>query len=344
MSFLMYNKSDIFYFNCFSEKHKDNPFCGDHVSIEYFDNEGILVLVLSDGVGSYHYDYIASQTACESFLKSFSENNEDDITERFRKAVLFADNAVSNPMNDTHKGMMCTFVAVVWETSKNYFYYDSIGDSRLYKFNEDGLNQISEDNTKSVVRKNEKGDYYNTSGSIRSFLGLTNALGRNNVLTSVKQLAFLPGESIILCTDGLYKTGMFEEESIRLMSNVVDDSSLEKYRNERSVYFEDDASAIILQRNDSPEGYERILLSYMENNSNATVIPHLLLKYIQKQILESILHKNSEKAIFFANYIKRQGLVLQHVFCRNALSEMKRNGFMVSDLYYLLIRYTILSK
>lgn len=340
----MVAQSETFYSTCFSEKHKDKPFCGDCVSIEQYDNEGIIVLLLSDGVGSYHYDYVASQTACESFLKSFSENNEDDITERFRKAVLFADSAVSNPIDDAHKGMMCTFVAVVWETSKNYFYYDSIGDSRLYKYNEHGLIQISEDNTKPVLRKNEKGDYYSTSGSIRSFLGLTNALGRNNVVTSVKQQTFLPGESIILCTDGLYKTGMFEEETVRMMSNIVDDSSLEKYRNERSVYFEDDASAIILQRNDSPIGYERILLNYMENNSNATVIPHLLLKYIQKQILESILQKNSEKAIFFANYIKRRSLVLQHVFCRNALSEMKRNGFMVSDLYYILIKYTVLSK
>jgi serine/threonine protein phosphatase PrpC len=148
--------------------------CGDYV-LTGVDNTGrLVVMALSDGVGTRHHDYVASQTACESFKESFMNANDMELEERFIFSIKQADQYVSYPTEASHKGMMATLVAVVWDTENDKVLFDTIGDSRLYLYSNNSLKQISVDSKKAVIRRDPAGKIIKQSGVFAIHFGLTN--------------------------------------------------------------------------------------------------------------------------------------------------------------------------
>jgi len=96
-------------------------------------------------------------------------------------------------------------------------YWISIGDSHIYLFSDTGLKQLNEDHiyAKTLDAAVERGDIEKTVAenhprrdSITSFIGIWEL---KEISTGKTRL--LPGTSLILCTDGLYKT-LSEDEII----------------------------------------------------------------------------------------------------------------------------------
>lgn len=156
----------------------------------YRINENILAIV-ADGVGGNVGGDIASRLAVESLIKFFKLNEEGEVT--LKKAVEFANGEILRSADELNlKGMATTCTAVLIRGKSMQIAH--VGDSRVYLARKGSLVRITSDHT----------------------LPNTNIL--INALGSVKKLFveehtidLKRGDTILLCTDGLYRHITHEE-------------------------------------------------------------------------------------------------------------------------------------
>ena len=176
------------------------------------------LLVVCDGIGGASFGKEAAQIACEA-LKGFliTEDEIYDVPEALLQGVRYANSEVISFM--TRKGVRTvggtTLVAAV--IKNDMLYWISIGDSHIYLFSNAGLEQINEDhlygNALDAAVKEGKidkafADKHPRRDSISSFIGIWELKEISSGKTRLS-----PGTSVILCTDGLYKT-LSEDEII----------------------------------------------------------------------------------------------------------------------------------
>lgn len=300
--------------------------CGDCV-MTGVDNTGrYVIMVLSDGVGSRHHDYIASQTACESFMESFLNANDMELEERFIFALKQADQDVSFPSDASHKGMMATLVAVVWDTENDKVLFDTIGDSRLYLYSNNTLKQISVDSKKAVIRRDTAGKIIKQSGVFAIQFGLTNALGYNGAKINLKTIDFKPGDSLIACSDGMYEISDFESRLTELLKTEVTDEKLSAFFEKNKSKFDDDASIIILQdnniNNDLKLKIDTIINSKTDYN-NSQIATHIFSRHIKNKIDKHILRKDADGLAELLLYIVDFEIIFSEDYLLESMSKIK---------------------
>ena len=146
-----------------------------------------------------------------------TEDEIYDVPEALLQAARYANNEVVGFM--ISRGVRTvggtTLVAAV--IKNDMIYWISVGDSHIYLFSNAGLEQINEDHLYGNVLdaavaegKIDKdfADKHPRRDSISSFIGIWELKEISSGKTRL-----LPGTSVILCTDGLYKT-LSEDEII----------------------------------------------------------------------------------------------------------------------------------
>ena len=123
----------------------------DRVYAEFLDNNAS-VSVVCDGMGGASSGGVASQLAIDSFISRIKENFRKDMSENSIRnmmltSVHFANTVVyENSKADIEKnGMGTTIVSALVVDKKVYVV--SVGDSRAYIMNKDGIKQITTDHT-----------------------------------------------------------------------------------------------------------------------------------------------------------------------------------------------------
>lgn len=321
-------------------KHEGKVHCGDYLSFSEIASEQLVLLTLSDGVGSLHYDWEASQIACDSFIESFTNSAIKDKQARFENALKEADRAVSDPSDSVMKGMMCTFIAVVWDKKKNDFQYCSIGDSRIYGHSVNSLKQISTDEKKAVIMRDKGGKLLNQSGVLIVGEGLTNALGYSGSKISIVSESFNVGDALVLCSDGMYDVPNFSDEIIEILQNSDLKKAIEKFTRKNREMFNDDASILILQRTLVPdEIMNQIRVGINENTTCGELnLPvHLVTTWIMDEFRKLISQRDSSGLEKMTEYVTKNELKLSESFVENSINEMKTIGFFNGKFYQLLI-------
>ena len=194
-----------------------------------FDEErNIAVLVVCDGMGGARAGNIASTMAAEEFMHhigKYLENigSQKEIAEKMIEAAGIANKAVfqKSSKSDEFAGMGTTLTAAI--STDDGEVVVNIGDSRLYHITLNGITQITKDH--SVVEDMiSRGDLTRAEARRHPNKNLiTKALGTNvREEPDVFFLNLMPGEHLLLCSDGL--------------SNVVFDSEiLFELQQEKSV-------------------------------------------------------------------------------------------------------------
>ena len=169
------------------------------------------LLVVCDGIGGASFGKEAAQVACEA-LKGFliTEDEIYDVPEALLQAARYANNEVVGFM--IRRGVRTvggtTLIAAL--IKNDMLYWISVGDSHIYLFSDAGLEQINEDHLYGNVLdaavaegKIDKAfaDKHFRRDSISSFIGIWELKEISSGKTSLS-----PGTSVLLCTDGLYKT------------------------------------------------------------------------------------------------------------------------------------------
>lgn len=171
---------------------------------------GDVLLVVADGMGGYEKGDYASKVAVDTLVESFKQRSRffttGGVVRFMRHAVKQANRIIFEESQTDLKlqNMGTTLVAAV--IRKNKIIFLNIGDSRAYFYYDNKLEQVTQDQSyvQFLVRtKQITGEQAKTHPKRHVLL---NALGNipscNMDITKLKY----HGESVLLCSDGLYNT------------------------------------------------------------------------------------------------------------------------------------------
>lgn len=184
----------------------------------YLDPDHELILVL-DGMGGHRAGEVASRLAMETiadFYRAHARSAQDlDVIEEFdqsftfqtnllRQATFEANRAVLKKSleHDEFVGMGCTLAGMA---VRDYVLsMINVGDSRLYLIRNNAIEQISKDHTlaedqveRGIMSREEARD-----SQLRHIL--SSVIGVDTrIRIHIDELAVLPGDLFLMCTDGL---------------------------------------------------------------------------------------------------------------------------------------------
>lgn len=171
---------------------------------------GEVFLLVCDGMGGANKGDIASKTAIDSLSASFQKKKRNLIAwldrvwitqaaKEANKAIF--DKAEANP---AYKGMGTTMVACLLSGSR--MLVANIGDSRAYWLTDGKLVQLTEDQTYVQYLLNTGKITPEQALSHPERHVLMNALGINPSVSLALTSKPYNGESLLLCSDGLYNS------------------------------------------------------------------------------------------------------------------------------------------
>ena len=170
---------------------------------------GGLVVILADGMGGHAGGALASRTVCKSFLTAYAQEVAP-IRDRLRQGMTSANRAVAIEVdaNRAMSGMGSTLVGVAF--GPEGMEWVSVGDSPLYLWRRGELALINEDHSLAPLL-----DELARNGRIPAEQARTDH--RRHMLRSavtgdeielvdlaVKPLALLPGDHVVIASDGIH--------------------------------------------------------------------------------------------------------------------------------------------
>ncbi len=182
----------------------------------YENKNGLILALISDGIGGNNAGEVASKMVIDNVGKSFKQTqitSLEEIEPWFESKLVDANAAIIDESKSDKKlaGMGTTLVAALQE--KNNGLIVNIGDSRGYLFTKGKLTQITEDH--SYVNELVKhGDITPDEAKNNPYKNIiTKSLGINDDSSADYHSYTLNfGDQLLLCTDGL--TNMVSDEMI----------------------------------------------------------------------------------------------------------------------------------
>ncbi len=168
--------------------------------------------IVADGMGGYNAGEVASRLAVESTVEAVEEATIHRPTSILAQGILTANERVYLKAN-TEKGMEGMGTTLVACTIMDHcLYVANVGDSRLYVLS-DVCRQVTHDHSlvEELVRAGQI-----TAKEARTHEKknvITRAIGVvQNMTADYYDIALLPGDTVLLCSDGL--TNMVTDEEV----------------------------------------------------------------------------------------------------------------------------------
>lgn len=154
-----------------------------------------IACAIADGISSSDVSHIASQSSVEAFLQDYYATPDAWSVKTSALKVLKAQNAwlyaqSQNGPNrfNKDKGYICTFSGLIIKGHTAHLFHS--GDSRIYRYNDQGLEQLTQDHSRAVDAQTSY---------------LTKALGIHAQLDlDYSQVAVQQGDLFLLSTDGVH--------------------------------------------------------------------------------------------------------------------------------------------
>jgi protein phosphatase len=177
--------------------------------IDYNDEVNTMAVV-ADGIGGHKNGEIASSLCCRQFVASWKYLNIGHLTSiskiksflRYEIRSINRDIYLQNKRKNFAYSMGTTVVAVVFTSS--HVIVGHAGDSRLYVFRDDSLEQLTEDHS-LVATLVKKGTITSEEAKSHPFAHIiSKSIGSNaNVEPEISVFPKSPDERYMLCSDGL---------------------------------------------------------------------------------------------------------------------------------------------
>jgi len=176
--------------------------------------------IVSDGIGGHRAGEVAAEMAVESISHMVAQSDASRPVEILDNAIQVTSDAIaSKGKENTQRLGMGTTCACAWVIG-NQLFTASVGDSRIYLLRQAGLMQLTVDHTwvqeaveKGIMDPKDARNHPNVH-VIRRYLGssktpqadirLRLATDETDTQSRSNQgLRLLPGDLVLLCTDGL---------------------------------------------------------------------------------------------------------------------------------------------
>lgn len=226
-----------------------------------------IIAVLCDGMGGYAGGSQAGITAIGAFLQYYRShsNRLSSIWECMRDSVEYADHAVYMLKDENGNRLKAGSTLVAADIGREGLHWVSVGDSRAYIIRKMEIAQINTDHnyfytlnqrlSRKEIDEREYGCESSSGEQLISYMGMGGLQ-----LIDLNETAFplLTGDTVILCTDGFYRT-ISDEKILEVI--VKTDSMWEAaaaFRNmiESSISRFQDNYTYILIKKEQAEIYE----------------------------------------------------------------------------------------
>ena len=191
------------------------------------DQTPVLVAVIADGIGGHKAGEIASKIAVATIISAIAESDGSDPIWILKSALLEANHSIIAEVgdDDSRQGMGSTVVCAM--VIDQALYIATLGDSRIYLIRDKIVQQLNIDHTwvqeaiDTGILNEEEARNHPRRHLIRSYLGSSDPiqpdlrlyldLNENQEQAKANQgLPLVPGDQVLLCTDGL--TDLVEDE------------------------------------------------------------------------------------------------------------------------------------
>ncbi|MEM7581045.1 MAG: Stp1/IreP family PP2C-type Ser/Thr phosphatase [Mastigocoleus sp.] len=195
----------------------------------YIDPDGHFFIV-ADGMGGHAGGEEASRIAVQEIRDYLVANWEDSTKysqDLLDEALLQANKAILYDQESHPERADMGTTAVVVMFRQNVSWCAHVGDSRLYRFRNSQLEQVTKDHT-WVARAIEFGDISPEEARIHPFRHvLSRCLGREDLQEiEVQQIDVNVGDRLLLCSDGLTEELMDDKISHYLQNSSLPDDSV----------------------------------------------------------------------------------------------------------------------
>jgi serine/threonine protein phosphatase PrpC len=312
--------------------------CGDYCDAIICDNDSVVAICVCDGVGSHSHDWLASETACNSLLKTFTES-DGNIEDRMSEAVTIAHQDVCD-LSGAAAGAATTIVFVTWEKGSDNYNFLSIGDSRLYRISNEGITQISEDDTQAIPVK-IAGKLHLSGGSVTTAGAITRAIGLNPLgKIDIQSKPFNNGDMLALVTDGSHELQGF----MNILDSIYDSHSLESVTNNKlfNAHKEignDDATIALLRRSLCTSELVNLVENCVIQSIDINLPQHLIGKTIEI-IMKALLESHQSKSMLeYISYFKTHGIMINRETVIHLLDNIKDDGTKeTTEVYRELVK------
>ena len=234
------------------EKNEDTFFAREII------NNRFLAAGVIDGVGGYEGGDIAARIASSVILQNL-ETISEDVIEALRHAIIAANLKINEEKKatSTNEKMACVVTCVVADIKNNKCWYAHIGDTRIYLMRDHSLVKISKDHSvvgfleESGRLSEEEAMRHPRRNEITKALGFEEDIDTPGDFIETGESPFLPGDVLLLCSDGL--TDMVSSGTI--MQVLTSEKSLDSK-----------AMALVDAANDAG-GNDNITAVLVENNN-----------------------------------------------------------------------------
>jgi serine/threonine protein phosphatase PrpC len=180
-----------------------------------------------DGVGGYEGGEIAAAIAQQSIL-GYLQIPSGEVLTMMREAMTSANEKIyqEKGKNEQLNSMACVATLALVDIKQNKFYYAHVGDTRLYLLRDKTLVKVTKDHSfvgylEDTGRLTEQAAMQHPKrNEINKALGFEAPLPNVNEYIETGESPFLPGDSLLLCSDGL--TDMVDSQLITSVLNNSD--------------------------------------------------------------------------------------------------------------------------
>lgn len=178
---------------------------------ERSSGQDLVIACVIDGVGGYSGGEIAADITRKSILHHLTNPDKNDLPRLMREAILAADAQiiVEKQRVKGHENMACVLTLAVVDLHKNKLYYIHVGDTRLYLLRDNSLIKISKDQSfvgfmeDSGRLTEEQAMQHPKRNEINKALGFGMGMAGQEDYLESGESPFLPGDLLLLCSDGL---------------------------------------------------------------------------------------------------------------------------------------------
>ena len=182
---------------------------------EQIQNGTLIITCVIDGVGGYVYGEVAAAVAREAILDCFARPSAElpavDIMSMLKASLITANERIfaEKQRDSDYDKMACVLTLAVVDTENNQFRYAHVGDTRLYLLRDDSLVKIAQDHSfvgflEDTGRLSEAAaTRHPKCNGINKALGFLPRIDTPDDYIETGQSPFLPGDTLLLCSDGL---------------------------------------------------------------------------------------------------------------------------------------------
>lgn len=302
--------------------------CGDAFAVQELKEEKLIILMVADGVSSLPCDWLASKTACETVVSVFTKT-KGSIPDRMKTAAGKANNAIRSSVNKSCEGMMTSLSLAVWKIGEDIIHLLNVGDSRIYVGTEANLEQITVDDTTSVLVK-RGGEVLLNAGMPVFMRGVTRSLGQGDPLTyEVETHEFSSKDLLVLVSDGICKNEAFTSDLKDIFSHSSLSEKLTQLVKSNSEKNKDDATLIVLWHTEKDENlravYEECVREKIDFRDKELSGQNVI-EFLQDDLFDKLSQNLNEKADELLNYAAQFNLKFSRAFLSDFLSLAIKQG------------------